>query len=196
LIRELARGRRRRWAYNFDGVDDFGVLGTRAIDLDSGGFDVEWEQQGARFLAGAQWVVNQADNSQAFSSREFYIRWQGNNLEIMVGGTSITIANAWAANGVFRVTQSAGVLTVLRDGVTLFSGLRTVGTARQPTVRTTLFAVEPVAGVFQAVGLNIRINGVTWRIDQPQQAIQPSDPPGNNLTLVNTNPERWSEIDA
>lgn len=192
-------GRPIRFAPNFDGVDDFGVLANRAINPD-GDIDIEW-YQASMPASGTRAIVNQCDSA-TIASREFNLRWNAGFLEMAIGGGGVinpaASDNVQPAIGRWRVTYSGLLVRVFFNGALVFSRYdRTRGTAREPAAPTRVFSRNN-GGSFlehqQGIIYNIRINGTLWRMADRNQAIQPSTPAGNNMTLVNVTSDRWQEV--
>jgi hypothetical protein len=189
------------FAYNFDGIDDRGVLTTRAINIEG---DNTFEFWSPASLAVSQAIIAQ-NISATLTSREFTLFVDGNvGLSILFGGTITVIMTI--AQG-FKPTTRYG-LTLIGNQAQVFEGglngtlVRTTtftrGTAREPTAQTLIGCRGNGAGVFtlffQGPQYDIRINGVLWEMGNRNEAIQPSTPAGNSMTLVNTTSDRWQQV--
>lgn len=192
-----------RWVYNFDGIDDYGVLDTRAINVDG---DNTFEFWSADSLSPSQTII--AQNITGVSSAiEFRIFiGSSSGLELTFGGsvTSIcTIAQGLLPSKKYGLLLTGSTFELRTDGLDgqiLRSGLFTKGAAREPAASTIISARRNGPGsliqYLKGQQRDIKINGVLWEMRNNGSAIQPSTPAGNNMTLVNSNPGRWSKIPA
>lgn len=176
-----------RFSYNFDGVDDYGVLATRAINPD-GDIDVSW-YQAALPASGTRVIVTQCDSS-TLTSREFNFIWNSSVLEMLVGGTAV-IATADSVNasiGFWRVFYSGTTVQVFFNEVlirTLTS--RTRGAAREPAAPTRI-GVRNNGGAplefYRGIIYNLKINGVLRPMADRNQVIQLPSPSGLGAELI------------
>ena len=192
-----------RWAYRFDGVDDYGVLANRAINPD-GDIDIEF-QTGPIVPAagGTEYTVLSQCLTSTFASKEFnlYFNSAVGALQMQVGGAYSTSSASvvLSPNTHYRALLQGTSLKFFRNGQLFFSTSFTRGAAREPTAQTVIGANThgaPTTFRASAKGIfyNIKINGTLWPIAERNQTIQPSIPAGNPLTLVNTTSAGWEEI--
>ena len=201
VMRSVLGGARQCFAYNFDGVDDRGVSANRAINIEG---DNTFEFWSPASLATFQCILSQ-NISPTVGAREFQIFSDGGNqLVIIFGGTSSIIFNS--AQG-FKPATRYG-LTLIGTTAQVFEGglggtlVRTTtftrGAAREPTAPTLISCrgngAGLFAGFFSGLQYDIRINGTLWEMGNRNEAIQPSTPAGNNMTLVNTTSDRWQQV--
>lgn len=187
-----------RYAYNMDGIDDRWTLANRAINPDG---DNTFEF----FTGGNTNSTIIAQNISATStSREFQLYIGATpSLVIIFGGsitTLLTEAEGAKLNTKYFLNLTGSNYTVA-EGISsniIKNGAFIRGAAREPSAPTIIGARQNGAGSFAAylAGLqrDIKINGTLWKMDQRNQAIQPSIPAGNNMTGANLNPDRWVEI--
>jgi hypothetical protein len=189
------------FAYNFDGIDDRGVLANRAINIEG---DNTFEFWSPPDLAQSQAIVAQNITS-TLASREFTL--------FADGGVGLSVVYGGAVSGLISLAQ--GFKPATRYGLTLigttaqvFEGglggtlVRTTtftrGAAREPAAQTLIGCRGNGAGVFtlffQGPQYDIRINGTLWEMGNRNETIQPSTPAGNNMTLINTTSDRWQQV--
>lgn len=186
-----------RWAYNFDGVDDYGVLANRAINPD-GNIDIEWEQRSVPKTATFKAIVTQSFNS-VTTTREFgMFTTDAGFLDFRLGGNSFTSTLRDARDdGKYRVLLVGSTLTFFFNGVQFDQVAFTRGTAREPTAPTWICGRNGGGTLNNPNGgfiYNVKINGVLWAMNTRNSATQVSTPAGNTMTLVNTTSDRWQEI--
>lgn len=184
-----------RWAYNFDGVDDRGVLALRAINPD-GDIDISWKQKFDPNNTTANGVIVAQCGTGANSTQEFRITFLGatNTLQFILGGDSDLLMVGAPRTGKYRITLIGTALKVYLDDELVKDGVFTRGTTREPTAETLVGMRLPATNYFPGVIYNIKINGTLWPMSAVGQSIQPSVPAGNNITLINTTPDRWIEV--
>jgi hypothetical protein len=201
VMRSVLGGARQCFAYNFDGIDDRGVLANRAINIEG---DNTFEFWSPASLAASQAIIAQNILSPV-SAREFQL--------FVDGGVGLALVFGGAVSGIMTIVQ--GLKPATRYGLTLvgttlqlFEGglsgtlVRTVsftrGAAREPTAPTLVGCRGNGAGVFvnffSGLQYDIRINGTLWEMGNRNEAIQPSTPAGNDMTLVNTTSDRWQQV--
>lgn len=177
----------RRWVYNLDGVDDRLVLVNRAINSD-GDFEAEWTQIGVSNIGGSPQTIVTQSLSATIASREFVLRWNGNNggLQLSVGGTGLALTVP-CLDGRYRVTYVGSTYTVFYNGVLSRTGTFTRGTVREPTA-VTIVGCRNSAGSFTEFTIgrlfDLRINGVLWPLADRNQAIQLPSPTGLGPELI------------
>ncbi len=182
----------RRWAYNFDGVDDHGVLATRAINPDG---DNTYKFYTPSNLSARQHIITQSDTA-TLSSAEFLLYVLSGTLFINRGGT---ISNLGVVNASTKYTieQVGDNISIYQAGVFLRLVVAGSGVAREPTAPTRI-SVRSSSGslvnFFAGIQRDIEINGVLWQIATRNSATQASTPAGNTMTLVNTTSDRWQEV--
>jgi hypothetical protein len=123
---------------------------------------------------------------------------------IVFGGVStvlLTIAQGYKDSTRYGLTLIGNTFQIFEgglDGTLVRTAAFTRGAAREPTAQTLIGCRGANAGAFtqffQGLQYDIRINGTLWEMGNRNEAIQPSTPAGNNMTLVNTTSDRWSEI--
>lgn len=189
-----------RWAYYFDGINDYGTLTSRAIDPNAD-IDIEWEQQGGVLNAQIQNIVNQS-LSNTITSREFVMRWDNGLLSVLVGGTPVILTSYSIAqtDGKWRFTLIGTVATVYKNDVVVYTNPnRPRGAEREPTAVTAVAARNNAGNYtefFQGMLYNIKINGILWTISTKDSVTQASQPAGNTLTLANSDLANWTEIEG
>lgn len=190
----------KRWAYNFDIVDDYGVLTNRAVNVD---LDNTFEFYAPASVAAVQSIISQNITS-TDASREFvlFVSTVG-NLSINYGGTTTVIlspAQGYEPLKRYFVDLIGTTFTVSKDtkANVVRTGAFVRGAAREPTAVTAIGArgvgVGSYAAFFSGLQYDLKINGVSWSMSERNQVIQPSTPAGNNMTLINTTSDRWQEI--
>ncbi len=199
--RGISVSERQCWAYNFDGVDDRGVLATRAINIE-GDNSLEFFTPTAFVVSG---VIVAQNISASGGAREFQFGIDaGGIMYIGFGGTYTTLYTA--AQGLKTFTRYG--LTLIGTEAKIYEGglggtlVRTVafakGAAREPAAPTLIGCRGNGAGAYaqfyQGLQYDIRINGTLWEMGNRAQAIQPSLPAGNNMTLFNTTSDRWQPV--
>lgn len=188
-----------RFVYNFDGVDDRGQLATRAINPD-GNIDIEFRTGNVVPPVGvARCIVDQSITA-TFTAKEFYLQINtSGRMQITHGGSflsSHTAADPIKPNTVYRVTLIGNVLTYFQNGVAQIINI-TRGVAREPTAVTKICAWSvgsSHSGYYSGELQYIKINDVLWKLDAVGSNTQPSIPAGNDMTLINTTPDRWTEV--
>jgi hypothetical protein len=190
-MRSVLGGARQCFAYNFDGIDDRGVLANRAINIEG---DNTFEFWSPASLATFQCIISQ-NISPTVTAREFQIFSNGGNqLVIIFGGTNSVIFNS--AQG-FKPATRYG-LTLIGTTAQVFEGglsgtlVRTTtftrGAAREPTAQTLIGCRGNGAGsfadFFQGLQYDIRINGTLWEMGDRDQAIQLPTPTGLGAELI------------
>jgi hypothetical protein len=136
--------------------------------------------------------------------REFHLYVDASTLQVRYGGAVSALLSP--AQG-FKPATRYG-LTLIGTTAQIFEGglsgtlVRTAaftrGAAREPTAPTLIGCRGDGAGAFalffQGLQYDIRINGTLWEMGNRNEAIQPSTPDGNNMTLVNTTSDRWEQV--
>lgn len=183
----ISRYLRENTAYNFDGVDDRATLQFRAINPD-GDIDIEWTQIGVSNVGATPQTIVTQSLSATIASREFVLRWNGNNggLQLSVGGTGLALTVP-CLDGKYRVTYVGSTYTVFYNGVLSSTGSFTRGTAREHTA-VTLVGCRNSAGTFTEFVLgrlfDVRINGVLWPMTERNQTILLPQPSGLGPELM------------
>ena len=203
LLRPLTRplvgkGGCERWAYNFDGVNDYAQFAQRLIDPDG---DNTFEFLTASTLRPDDIIFSQNITS-VFSQMEFLLYTNSFNLALNIGGTNTFILNTsqgLAPNTRYKLEISGNLArTYNADGDLLREVAIVRGAAREPTAPTRICvrgSGPGLSGFFQGLQYNIRINDHLYPINNPASPEQRSVPDnGNPLTLFNTNQGRWSKI--
>jgi hypothetical protein len=200
-MRSVLGGARQCFAYNFDGIDDRGVLANRAINIEGDNTFEFWSPA----VLNPNSVILSQNLLSVSASWEFVLQISATSaLQVAFGGVFSTIFTT--AQG-FKPATRYG-LTLIGTTAQVFEGglsgtlVRTAtftrGTAREPAAQTLIGCRGNGAGVFvnffQGLQYDIRINGVLWEMGNRNEAIQPSTPAGNNMTLVNTTSDRWQQV--
>lgn len=186
-INKLVQSLRNRFVYNFDGIDDRGALQYRAINPD-GEIDIEWSQIGISNAGPNPQTIITQSISATITSREFVLRWNGNNggLQLSVGGAGLALAVP-CLDGKYRITYSGVTYTVFYNGVMLRSGSFTRGVEREFNA-VTLIGCRNSAGTFTEYVLgrlfDVKISGVLYRIADRDQPIQLPQPSGLGAELI------------
>lgn len=188
----------KRWVYNFDGIDDRGVLAFRAINPDGDNTFEFWKPSNPNCTIIAQGIASNG------AAREFQI-WQGasRELNLVYGGVNTnaicTVAQGYTDGSKYFLTLEGTTATLAKD--TPQNIIRTTtftrGTAREPSA-STLIGCRGNDGSFtgfaQGLQYDVKINGILWPMSERNQTIQQSVPSGNNMTLFNTTSDRWQEV--
>lgn len=194
-------GLAQRFAYNMDGIDDRFVLTNRAINVDGDNTFEFWSPDNRPGIA--QMIISQ-NVSETSTNREFNLfASAAYALQIIYGGTQSTLCLAlegFEANKKYWLSLTGTNYSLSKDSQNnvIKSGSFVRGAAREPAAPTIIGARGAGAGLyttyFQGIQRDIKINGVLWKMDQRNQAVQTSIPAGNNMTGTNLNPDRWTEI--
>jgi hypothetical protein len=196
--RGISVSERQCWAYNFDGVDDRGVLATRAINIEGDNSLEFWSP-----AALVSCTILAQNIASASASREFQLFSETASFGIVFGGalTSImTVAQGYKSAtryGLTLIGTTAQVFEGGLGGTLVRTTTFTRGAAREPTAQTLIGCRGNGAGFanfFVGLQYDIKINGVLWEMGNRDQAIQPSLPAGNNMTLFNTTSDRWQPV--
>lgn len=185
-----------RWVYDFDGIDDYGVLDSRAINVD-GNIDIEWSQSKVT-LTGVHHIISQT-NSATFGQREFLLRWTASgSLNFVLGNSGVNfLSTHFRQSGKFKINYSEETVRLFVNETLVQTINYARGETREPFAPTRV-GVRNNGGAFveyiNGQIYNLKINGVLWKMLNNGSTIQPSTPAGNNMTLVNMNPDRWSKI--
>jgi hypothetical protein len=193
-----------RFSYNFDGVDDYGVLATRAINPD-GDIDIEFYSPSNIFTL--QQIVSQ-NISSSTASAEFSLESTATGVLVLrIGGNGASLlseAQGYEAQKKYRVKVVGSSVSIWKgeasdSSPTIRTTVITRGAAREPSAVTVVGAytngsVGTYSRQFQGRQYNIRINGVLWQMATRNSVAQVSTPAGNTMTLVNTTSDRWQEI--
>jgi hypothetical protein len=175
-------------------VDDRGVLATRAINIE-GDIDIEWSTGSVVSFTASRTVVSQTLATTAANQEFFMFIATNGNLFVRVGGVerSTSPSIVYAPNTKYRwrlqgTTVNLWINDVLQPVMSL-----TRGTTRESSAQT---VIGSAANTFFYSGIlyDIRINGVLWEMGNRNEAIQPSTPAGNSMTLVNTTSDRWEQV--
>lgn len=179
-----------RFAPNFDGVDEYGVLATRAINPD-GDNTLEFFTPPSFSLFRSIICQNISSNG---ANREFTLVTGPDGLLVRIGGVEtaiMTIAQGLKVStyyGLSLIGTTAQVYEGGLGGSLVATTSFTKGAAREPTAQTIIGARGNGAGLFasfyQGLQYNIRINGVLWSMDQRNQAIQLPEPSGLGAELI------------
>lgn len=183
-------------AIRFNGANNYGQLATRAIDPDGDNVFEFWTPS----TASVGVTILSQNVTGAFNSREFQLYTDPNpmRLRLLIGGLVNNFGNITLDESLlYRVEIAGGTISLIKNGVVINSGALARGAAREPLAATKIgVRTDGVGnvGFFSGLIPYIRINGTYWAMDAVGQAIQPSLPAGNDMTLFNTVPEQWEQI--
>lgn len=193
-----------RYAYNMDGTDDRWTLANRAINPDG---DIDIEFYAPSSFGVLQQVISQnvATSSTAI---EFGLEFSATGtINFRLGGstlTALTVAQGSEPATLFRVQLIDTSFKIWKTNIAdtdtpIRTASFTRGLVREPLAQTVIGAyTNGVTGTytryFFGIQRDVKINGALWKMDQRNQAVQPSEPAGNNMTGANLNPDRWVEI--
>lgn len=186
------------YAYNFDGSNDYGQLASRAINPDGDNVIEFWPPTGANNAILSQ-------NIQTTVSLTEFLLFNGSSGELRVtfggSGTSLaTVADGYVPGHRYKLTMTGTSYTLQKNGVQIKAGTFAKGAAREPAATTKVYARTNAGSGVNLLGAgllpDLRINGFYWAMDLRGESVQPSLPSGNNMTLFNTNIERWQQIDG
>jgi hypothetical protein len=190
---------RQCWAYNFDGIDDRGQLTFRAINIEG---DNSLEFFSPNALNG---VVRVIIAQNVTGTAEFILQVSTSNILQLNFGNAftnlLTIAQGFKPSTRYGLTLIGTEAKVYEGGLagTLVNTTAFVrGAVREPTAPTIIGARQSGAGnfvnFFSGLQYDIKINGTLWEMGNRAQAVQPSLPAGNNMTLFNTTSDRWQAV--
>lgn len=201
ILRPIIGTGQQCFAYNFDGVDDRGVLANRAINVDADNSFEFWTGPNHTGVIIAQSI------SSSVSGREFTLvqtTTSDGRLELIVGGVSttlITLAQGFKFNtryGLSLVGTNFQLFEGGLSGTLARASTFTKGAAREPSALTIIGARENGVGVFavffSGLQYDVRINGSLWVMGSRDSATQVSTPLGNTMTLFNTATARWQQV--
>lgn len=191
------------YALNFDGVGIYGQLANRAINPDG---DIDITFYGPSMLGPRQVILSQQIN--LLGASEFYLESDVSSRLIMVVGATavvaLTVAQGYEAGKKYRIRLVGTALTIWKTAVSnadtpLRTASFTRGATREPTATTVIGAANNnSAGAFtryfSGIQRDVEINGVLWKMDQRDQAVQPSAPAGNNMTITGASSPNWVEV--
>lgn len=174
-----------RSVYNFDGIDDRGILEFKAINMD-GDNTLEFWSPPDFTLNGA--IISQ-NISTAGNLREFQFGIDaGGVMYVGFGGTYttvFTVAQGLKTSTKYGVTLLGTTCSIYEgglDGPFIRSQTFFKGTAREPAARTLIHSRGNGAGSFgqfsKGIQRDIKINGVLWPIADRNQSIQLPLPTG------------------
>lgn len=184
-----------RFVYDFDGVDDRGQLATKAVNPDGDNTFEFWTAPSDKSLG----IIVGQSIAGAMTNREFQLWTSANQtqLNVTMGGVMTAIGSVTPATK-YGLTLIGTTYTLMNSGgAVIRTGAFGRGDAREPAANTYIGANQEDAqfkNFYQGTQRDIKINGVLWKMDAVGSNTQPSIPAGNNMTLVNTNPDRWKEV--
>ena len=179
------------FAYNFDGVDDRGVLTNRAINIEGDNTFEFWSP--ADLIANTSIIAQNL--SDVGASWEFVLQLSATSaLQVAFGGvfnTVFTTAQGFkpaTRYGLTLIGTTAQVFEGGLNGTLVRTTTFTRGTAREPTAQTLIGCrgngAGSFAGFFQGLQYDIRINGTLWEMGDRDQAIQLPTPTGLGAELI------------
>lgn len=181
-----------RSVYNFDGVDDVGVLLNRAINPDED-IDIEFRTGATVPVNPAAAIVLISQNLSGTSSNwEFAVRAANpsGNVQLIIGGVFAGHSNApIAPNTHYRITLVGTALNYYINGMVAASYVYTRGTAREPTAVTAIGArtnstIGTYVGRYTGQLFDVKINGVLYPIYESSQSIQLPLPTGLGSEII------------
>jgi hypothetical protein len=197
-LNKLTTAIRTRFSPNFNGVNSFGRLQNRAINPDGDNVFEFWSPA----VMGGTIMAQSISNN--ISAREFHLFTDATTIGIVYGGTIthiMTTSQGFKVNTRYGLSLIGGVVQLFEGGLggaLVRTGGFNRGAAREPTAQTLIGCrgngAGSFAGFFSGLQHDVRINGARWPMGERNQTIQPSTPPGNNMTLFNVVPEQWREI--
>jgi hypothetical protein len=189
-MRSVLGGAPQCFAYNFDGVDDRGVLANRAINIEG---DNTFEFWSPASFATIQAIIAQ-NIAGAGASMEFRVFAAASSLDLTFGGISASLFSV--AQG-FKPATRYGLTLIGTEAKVYEGGLSgtlvrtttfTRGAAREPTAQTLIGCRGNGSGsflqFFQGLQYDIRINGVLWEMGDRDQTIQLPTPTGLGVELI------------
>ncbi len=188
--RGISVSERQCWAYNFDGIDDRGVLTNRAINIEGDNSLEFWSPAGA---TGGMIIAQNISATE--SAREFNL-WRGGSGELNVtfGGVTsnlMTVAQGFKAQtryGLTLIGTEAKIYEVGLSGTLVRTTTFTRGAAREPTAQTLIGCRGAGAGAyanfFSGLQYDIKINGTLWEMGDRNQSIQLPTPTGLGAELI------------
>lgn len=196
VLRSTFAGLAKRWAYNFDGIDDRGQLQFRAIDPD-GNIDIEFRTGPIVPAAGStdRTVISQCLTAtfSGTSGKEFTLFFNSSTgaLQALHGGNffSSNSSAILAPNTKYRWQLQGSTQTFWVNDINVGSSSVTRGTARESTAQTVLMAqTHGSTSTFRGFGsglfYDVKINGVLWSIADRNQSIQLPVPSGLGAELI------------
>jgi len=187
--RGISVSERQCWAYNFDGIDDRGVLANRAINIEG---DNSLEFWSPNTLSGVARVII-AQN--VTGTAEFILQVSTSNIMQLNFGNAfnnlLTIAQGFKPSTRYGLTLIGTEAKVYEGGLagTLVNTTAFVrGAVREPTAPTIIGARQSGAGnfvnFFSGLQYDIKINGVLWEMGDRNQSIQLPTPTGLGAELI------------
>ncbi|MGR5324115.1 hypothetical protein ACP3VW_09690 [Vibrio sp. DNB22_17_1] len=180
-----------RFVYHFDGIDDLGILDS-PITLgigDSLTFTTKVVTDGySKVISGASGFFQMFPSNQSAVARLY------DDNSKYAGAWKDSAHNHDYINKVVTLrltrTLTGYGLTRLSDSGDVFLG---------ELASTNSFTFDQFGHhkvVSQIYDIEVSISGITtkWAMDNKGEAIQPSIPSGNNLTIANMNSERWYTV--
>lgn len=175
----------KRWAYNFDGVDDRGQLAFRAINPDAD-IDIEWYQEFQEANNTANGVIVAQCGTGTNSTQEFRLTYlsAGRTLELIVGGAQTTALAEAPKRGKYRITLVGSQLTVWVDGAIVRSTTFNRGAARESSAPLWVGARQPSLNFFPGFLRDLRVNGRLYPMGDRNQVVQLPWPTGLGDELI------------
>jgi hypothetical protein len=191
VMRSVLGGARQCFAYNFDGIDDRGVLANRAINIDG---DNTFEFWTPTVLTPNVGIISQ-NIASPLASREFELGLSGSSaLQVVYGGVNTAIYSVALGMkpetryGLTLIGTTAQIFEGGLNGTLVRTATFTRGAAREPTAQTLIGCRGNGAGsfanFFQGLQYDIRINGTLWVMSDRDQAIQLPTPTGLGAELI------------
>lgn len=175
-----------RRVYDFDGVDDRGMLLARAINPD-GDILIAWEQQFFTGTNTANGVIVSQCGTGVNSTQEFRLTFLSatNTLELIVGGAANLLMVGAPRSGKYMVTLIGNAIKLYLNGEVVKDGVFNRGPAREPAAETIIGMRLPANNYFPGALYDVKIGNTFWPIAEAGVTVQLPEPSGLG-TLVNS----------
>lgn len=178
-----------RFVYHFDGIDDHGIFDS-PITLsvgDSITFTVKVMTDAFSKVLNGKGFLQFFPSSQTAVARLYddtgYVgAWRDSNASNEWIGETVALTLERTVTGYLLSRWSEGVKISLGELASSNS--------------LTITGVADTKSQSQIYDIEVTLSGITtkWAMDNKGEAVQPSIPSGNNLTIANMNSERWNTI--
>ncbi|ELY5178971.1 hypothetical protein SNE85_000835 [Vibrio cholerae] len=183
----------KKYAPHFDGLTQYARLESRAIDPDA---DIPidfWTPTSG----GVKTIIYQGSGVSNLTDNDIWLLRNGDNIEFRCCGANRSLG-ALPDGKKFRLTLIGTNLT-LKDSndVIINSWVFNRGAYRSVNPVTLVGARLSGASyvnLFEGKIPNININNLYYAMDKVGQSVQPSAPPGNDLTIINHTNAMWVEV--
>lgn len=164
-----------RYAYNFDGVDDYAALTVRAINPD-GDIDIEFTTGKTITLGTSRAIVSQNISNNGTAHEFVIFMTASGSLLYRLGGATAAIAVTLQPKQRYRIRLVGTSLQTFTNDALSASQTFARGTAREPTALTAIGASANGAGGFAYFWadqlFDVKINGVHYAMDNPKAGLQ------------------------